>query len=751
VNLTLAYNSLTGSIPDWIQQHSFQELDLSNNRLDGTLSSDFMVSAYQTTLGLAVNRLSGDLPRSIIEVSPNMSSLNVLSGNIFACNNDELPSQDPSADSYSCGSYELYVSLYIWLSYVGSFLLVGLVIRLVAYQCQVVMSHYVWYQRLIAWSAATSTLREDSDLAQAWITRFQLIPETMTFLLLIKFMSQALVCVGVILLCIALPTYIGLHSASSIVTYDYGYMISMSYLHDIQPAIFIGALLLLLLVVAIYVVRSFLAFLRGVIRPSTTMNTSSTSLNSNRFAWRRYLIFLALNLINLVVVMTVNIAYVNTLINSTSYNRVDLLFIQAAVGLFKVIWGSVYIPWSCDWLATFSSHRGSMRSRYIMSIINYIVAPVLSTIVYSESCFYFVFHSAEQVSESIVLILQELGFCGFVACLLSFPIGVESTTASSFHYSYTCGSALIVAYTPVLILSYLFSGFFRPASLVLAFDNPISRFVYHLRNYPAIIPSPYHPKLRIGCRNIVVRLMLHSTVLLTFGIAAPVLVPPVIFTIIMDCSTYRLQVGKTLYENDAEVAEDLNHQSAINPIERSTDTKITIDDKASALSSIKADLLTMEHLDMASSYQAIDACFHLMIVFVMLFWALLFFDMIADVYGVINGIITMTCFAILPALLLIAMDRSNVILVMMSTIGLSHVIDRYLANMLGLDFRHVMANRKAPGNSPSANPSLAAIDPLSSSSDNVEMMVTSSMHDNDKVVADDPHEVLTTAVQQEHH
>jgi hypothetical protein len=118
VNLTLAYNSLTGSIPDWIQQHSFQELDLSNNRLDDTLSHDFMVSAYQTTLGLAVNRLSGDLPRSIIEVSSNMTSLNALSGNIFACKNDELPSPDPSADSYSFGSYELYVSLHIWLGFV---------------------------------------------------------------------------------------------------------------------------------------------------------------------------------------------------------------------------------------------------------------------------------------------------------------------------------------------------------------------------------------------------------------------------------------------------------------------------------------------------------------------------------------------------------------------------------------------------------------------------------------------------------
>jgi hypothetical protein len=131
------------------------------------------------------------------------------------------------------------------------------------------------------------------------------------------------------------------------------------------------------------------------------MNWNIVLCNFN--AWRPCLIFLALNLINLVVVLTVNFAYVNTLINSTKYNRVKLLFTQVGVGLFKVVWNGVFVPWSCDWPATFSSHRGSMRCQYIMSIINYIIAPVLSTIVYSESCFYFIFNSAGEVSSSVSL------------------------------------------------------------------------------------------------------------------------------------------------------------------------------------------------------------------------------------------------------------------------------------------------------------------------------------------------------------
>jgi hypothetical protein len=100
---------------------------------------------------------------------------------------------------------------------------------------------------------------------------------------------------------------------------------------------------------------------------------------------------------------------------------------------------------------------------------------------------------------------------------------------------------------------------------------------------------------------------------------------------------------------------------------------------------IKASLLTSEHLDMSSSWLAIDACLHLMIVIVMQFWALLFFDMIADVYAVINGVITMTCLAVLPALSLIALDKSDVIPRMISKVGLSHVLDRFLVNSIRLD------------------------------------------------------------------
>jgi hypothetical protein len=722
LNLTLDHNGLTGSIPDWIQMHSFQELDLSNNRLDGTLSSDFIVSAYQTRLGLSVNRLSGDLPPSITQVSSNMSSLNVLAGNAFACNNDDLPSQDPSADSYSCGSYELYVSSSTWLGFAGTFLLVVVVIRIILHQSPVTVKRSGFYQRMVSWSSAISKLLDELTVKKnevsptsSVIRRYRLIKETVTFLLLIRYFTQIVVFGGSILFCIALPIYIGLHPISSIVTYDYGYVTSIAYLHDVQPVIFVGIFLLLLLMITIYAVGSFIEFInnfRSTYRPggdkASTSILSPNNQQTKMYVWRNYLIFLVMNLLNLVVVVSVNIAYVNTLVNSTRYSRSELLVIQVSVGLFKVVWNGIYVSRSCNWLTTFSSYGVSMRSLYVMSIFNYIIAPVISTVVYSESCFYFVFNSADEVSSSIVFNVEGLGSCveGDVtfSCSRSFPVGIYSTSSSSFDYSYACGESLIVAYIPVLISSYLFSGLFQPIlQLILAFDNIISRFVYLItESNKKKIPSHFNPSVRVKGRDVAVRLMVHSTVLLSFGLAAPLLTIPIVFAIISDSFVCQTLVGKILFENDVEdeVDEQVKHEAAgsgdhkiMNPIitrdgvtptnESIGHTDVEAIKSRDCSFSIKAELLAMEYLDMTSSWRAIDECFHLMIIFVMLFWALLFFDMIADVYGTTNGIITMTCFAILPASCLIALDKSGVIPKMISRIGLEHVLDRCMANMMG--------------------------------------------------------------------
>jgi hypothetical protein len=156
-------------------------------------------------------------------------------------------------------------------------------------------------------------------------------------------------------------------------------------------------------------------------------------------------------------------------------------------------------------------------------------------------------------------------------CYRPVPISINTLSLSSFDYSYACGESLIVADTPVLISSYLFSGLFHPVvKLVLAFDNPVSRFIYLITTQIKKIPSPYDTKVQVKGRDVLVSLMVHSTVLFTFGLASPLLIIPIVFAMVMNSITSRLLVGKALFKNDVE-DETIrgDDQKIVNPIVQS--------------------------------------------------------------------------------------------------------------------------------------------------------------------------------------
>jgi hypothetical protein len=116
-NLDLSHNTLTGTIPDSIQYKSnWESLDLSYNLLTGELLNDFAsfsLSSRNQSLTLTVNRLSGNIPSSSLSAN----DIDILDGNMFTCNYDSnfLPSHDPHANNYSCGSDLVNLSIYFWL------------------------------------------------------------------------------------------------------------------------------------------------------------------------------------------------------------------------------------------------------------------------------------------------------------------------------------------------------------------------------------------------------------------------------------------------------------------------------------------------------------------------------------------------------------------------------------------------------------------------------------------------------------
>ncbi len=111
--LSLSSNFLSGSIPISMQKrgNEFKLLDLSLNKLSGYLTNDFTLS-NETELDLTVNRLSGGIPSSFMSGG---RSVDVLEGNLFECDLNSEPQQDPSKGKYVCGSDDLNIAVFVWL------------------------------------------------------------------------------------------------------------------------------------------------------------------------------------------------------------------------------------------------------------------------------------------------------------------------------------------------------------------------------------------------------------------------------------------------------------------------------------------------------------------------------------------------------------------------------------------------------------------------------------------------------------
>jgi Leucine-rich repeat (LRR) protein len=127
-DLSLSYNSLTGTIPSNFQEKLWINLDLSYNKFVGTLTESFASIPSTGSLYLDVNRLSDEIPSQILKVQ----TLSILDGNIFSCSsasleeeNNELPSNDPSSNRYSCGSNTVNDLLYFWIALLFILGLVG--------------------------------------------------------------------------------------------------------------------------------------------------------------------------------------------------------------------------------------------------------------------------------------------------------------------------------------------------------------------------------------------------------------------------------------------------------------------------------------------------------------------------------------------------------------------------------------------------------------------------------------------------
>jgi Leucine-rich repeat (LRR) protein len=598
--LGLGSNQLTGTIPVTFQLHNFTQLDLSINRLSGTLNSNLYVDTATTTVfDLSANRLSGDIPNALYG-SFQEGVINVLEGNIFGCQQTDVPSADVSHSSYQCGSVDFQYSWMAWLlACCASVLFV--IVRAFAGG---------------AWSNHLLCLRRQQAFRSA--------------------LTGPLWCLAVCLLGLVvyptIKTAEGLSSMSTTHTVQYWWTSTIAFTHNWIIVLFLFIMLGILCATVI-------ATLMILVKEKQFVDGDSVVDSPAAIAVARQI---CAHTFNILCVTAVNAVYV--LLVTDNVNGWSLLAIQAALSIFKLGWSAKVIPW-----LLFRAKVGASLglSHWIfMVLFVFLGAPFTSTFCESSSCFLYALTSPSRIYYSFsVPISSVTTLCQTTGCKTFVYYGIEtyqSNIIPPWIYSYQCSSAIITNYAPVLIWSYLTSAVIVPILQVAAAvwlhhstKTSTSGIIHKVisvlglgtlesKNDPTLLLFQTRTAARQG-RLMTVKYVLNATIITTFGLAVPLLAVAAVFDTMVHLSKFLLlqEVGQLCGSMSVEESE--NNQAA---------------------------LVRMEFWRSFSLHQRElrRSCFIVM-GFVSVFWSLFAFDWIGDTYGSLAGGLVMLVPLIFPSML----------------------------------------------------------------------------------------------------
>jgi Leucine-rich repeat (LRR) protein len=536
-DLSLSHNLLTGDIPSSVLARDWVTLDISYNRLSGTLNSA-RVAPYNnnTKLYLQHNRLSGVIPASVERVS----SLSLVQDNMFSCRVDrsDVPKQDTDSDKYTCGSDAVNSALYAWFGAVVVMALITSSVLCTAF------SYHVQVHSLFSERSDTKLPSLHAALHAAGA-----ISAVGT--------GSAAYCILVLL-----PVYVAVNTYHPTFTYKYAWTVSGVFLTGTTAFALEAVFLLLHLLVAVLVIERLMWRVeeqRSLLLAGAATATTG-DLNSSR-ASQRTLTSMIATLVSLTVVTGINVGFVFATLR---FNGRELTIIQILLAVFKLAFNNIIAP-------ALENRVKITVSQVLMVLMNVIAIPCLVLLVVSPACYFDSLTGSDPVTTSykysgdclsLTLITDEsTGALTFVC--KGTETAVDTTTYTPpFTYSYQCSSSFVTSYAPTYVIMCIISGFVAPAYhlLLLWLRNHLTSAS---RLYPALsvatppilmgLPNPqdlaqarsdplYRPVFDVN--KLVMSLLTYLALLLTFGALFPPLAVCCAVAMASVVLSARLEVGR---------------------------------------------------------------------------------------------------------------------------------------------------------------------------------------------------------------
>jgi hypothetical protein len=490
-NLDLSYNALTGTIPLNFQHSNWTTLDLAYNFFTGSLSSSFASLLNDASLKLTGNRLSGNVPTRLLSAE----NINILDGNLFGCNfnSDLLPQNDPNVNNYSCGSDSANLQIYYWifcfcLLFISLLFIWYSVVRKVDYRwafinfsVEAFTRSFIYYNEFHSYclllyqrqqeNQKENVILRDESLVHLWIFNYRARRTSFSATLYIFILL--------------LPVYGVLSVYYSNYSNRYAWVLSPFYssgqtMATIVAITFFSFVLFVVLLILFVWIFPFQNNYRLKLKTDQQVIQKKEKFQWIHF-WNYSLVFFTTG----AVILSANFLYVFVVLTS---NTTAIFFTQIFVSSVQTVWnqvilwklvtfGPLYLGKFFKMLKLYDQEIGKQENlktrrttnqytNFDISFISFnlslnaLIYPMTALIIFSTDCFHNAFYQSQPVSYSYNSYNANPGNS-------EVSLYVSSSYNPPFVYSYQCSSFIYAYYCPVFIQSLLVDGILVPVYKLL--------------------------------------------------------------------------------------------------------------------------------------------------------------------------------------------------------------------------------------------------------------------------------------------
>jgi hypothetical protein len=268
--------------------------------------------------------------------------------------------------------------------------------------------------------------------------------------------------------------------------------------------------------------------------------------------------YLLLLLSDIVITIIINIYYLLNL-DQNSRTKNELL-IQFGMALFKLGWNSIFVNGMIGLLKSFTSYAlATYHLKIFLLVFNIVLVPCVAAIVYDGSCF-----------DNLFFGTPDLVPIGIYSDLVNTDTEKEIFREDAFQlpwmYYYSCSTKILMSYIPIFFYSYALLPIKIGLEMYFTMNTKIQwipkqkfirkAFLGIFRRYD----YAKFPKL-LAIDSVIASIILHFSVLLTFGLACPLLGVLIVFVIIFECIRWKTLIVQFIFTKSKVPENNLNRRN----------------------------------------------------------------------------------------------------------------------------------------------------------------------------------------------